>query len=65
MEYKGLSLQEACEEVILRKQVQLGGEGGLIGVDKNGKLALVFNSEGMYRAWANTIDHIQTAIYGD
>lgn len=65
MEYKGMSLQEACEEVILKKQVQLGGEGGLIGVDKFGKMALVFNSEGMYRAWANSKDHIQTAIYGD
>ena len=63
MEYKGLSLQAACEEVIMKKQVNMGGEGGLIGIDKNGEIALVFNSEGMYRGWANSIDDIHTAIY--
>jgi len=50
MEYKGLSLQEAMEIVVLEKLVAIGGEGGMIGVDGAGKLALVFNSAGMYRA---------------
>jgi L-asparaginase / beta-aspartyl-peptidase len=35
MEYKGLSLKEACEVVIKHKLVALGGEGGLIAVDVN------------------------------
>ena len=52
MEYKGLSLEAACRKVILDKQVALGGEGGVIGVDTRGDIALIFNSEGMYRAWA-------------
>ncbi|MBK7410832.1 MAG: isoaspartyl peptidase/L-asparaginase [Saprospirales bacterium] len=52
MEYKGLSLEAACRKVILEKQVALGGEGGVIGVDTFGNIALIFNSEGMYRAWA-------------
>jgi L-asparaginase / beta-aspartyl-peptidase len=51
MEYKGLSLQEACELVIMKKIVNLGGEGGVIAVDNRGNTALVFNSEGMYRAY--------------
>jgi beta-aspartyl-peptidase (threonine type) len=50
IEYKGLSLKEACHLVVLEKLVRLGGEGGLIAVDKSGEIVLVFNSEGMYRA---------------
>ena len=50
MEYKGLTLQKALEIVVLEKLVAIGGEGGMIGVDGEGELALVFNSAGMYRA---------------
>ena len=51
MEYRGLSLEAACHKVILEKQVALGGEGGVIAVDGLGNIALIFNSEGMYRGW--------------
>lgn len=51
MEYKNLSLKEACEIVIKNKITKLGGEGGAIAVDRNGNVELVFNSEGMYRAY--------------
>ena len=50
MEYKGLSLKEACDLVVMEKLVRLGGEGGLIAIDFNGNIELPFNSEGMYRA---------------
>lgn len=50
MEYKGLSLKEACDIVVMDKLVKIGGEGGLIAIDKNGNVELQFNSEGMYRA---------------
>lgn len=63
MEYKGLSLKEACEVVILDKQVSLGGEGGLIGVNKMGDVALVFNSEGMYRGCIKEGEGLETKIY--
>ena len=49
MEYKGMSLQEAMNEVVINKLPKLEGEGGMIGVDASGNLALVFNSAGMYR----------------
>lgn len=52
MEYKGLSLQEACELVVNDKLVKMGGEGGLIAIDKMGNICLPFNSEGMYRGFA-------------
>ena len=50
MEYKGLSLAEACRVVVHDKLAPVGGEGGLIAVDAAGNLTLPFNSEGMYRA---------------
>ncbi|MGB0524984.1 MAG: isoaspartyl peptidase/L-asparaginase family protein [Flammeovirgaceae bacterium] len=56
MEYKGLSLQQAAEHVIKEKQVKLGGEGGIIGVDALGNVSLVFNSEGMYRGQVSSDD---------
>lgn len=54
MEYKGYSLKEACEEVVLNKLVKLGGEGGLIAVDNQGNIELPFNSEGMYRGMVSS-----------
>lgn len=65
MEYKNMSLQQACEEVVLKKLVELHGEGGLIGVDANGNIAMVFNSAGMYRALKNSDGDVSIGIYGD
>lgn len=62
IEYKGLSLQEACNQVVLNKLVQIRGEGGVIAVDGKGNHALVFNSEGMYRGWCDN-SNIVTEIY--
>lgn len=63
MEYKGLSLQEAAEEVILKKLPKLDGEGGLIAVDAYGTPAMIFNSAGMYRAYRSSDGSRETAIY--
>ncbi len=52
MVYKGLSLGDACQEIVHKKLVEKGGEGGLIAVDKDGNVSLPFNSEGMYRGYA-------------
>ncbi|MEO7769216.1 MAG: isoaspartyl peptidase/L-asparaginase [Ferruginibacter sp.] len=49
VEYKGMSLQEAMNETVNSKLIKLEGEGGMIGVDAFGNLALLFNSAGMYR----------------
>ncbi len=65
MEYKGLSLNEACNLVVKNKLVKLGGEGGLVALDPMGNVELVFNSEGMYRAMKRAGEEIYTGIYGD
>lgn len=50
MEYKGLSLKEAMNEVLHHKIGRIGGRGGMIGVDKRGNFHLVFNTGIMHRA---------------
>lgn len=62
MEYKGLSLEEACDLVVQKKLVKIGGEGGLIAVDNKGNICLPFNSEGMYRGFKSATREM-TAIY--
>ncbi|VTR16878.1 Isoaspartyl peptidase precursor [Serratia fonticola] len=44
-----LTLQQACDKVVMEKLLALGGSGGLIAIDRFGNVALPFNSEGMYR----------------
>lgn len=63
MEYKGSSLKEACDLVVMEKLVKIGGEGGLIAIDKNGNIELPFNSEGMYRAKKSSDSDIFIGIY--
>ncbi|HWM94117.1 MAG TPA: isoaspartyl peptidase/L-asparaginase [Thermoanaerobaculia bacterium] len=61
MEYKGLTLQQAADEVIHRKLQK--DDGGVIGVARDGSIALVFNSEGMYRGAADSNGRFEVAIW--
>lgn len=64
MEFKGLSLQAACDEVIHNRLLKIGGDGGLIAVDAKGNCALVFNTAGMYRGSIRQGEEMELAIYG-
>lgn len=63
MEYKGFSLQQAMEEVTMKKLVAINGEGGMIGVDAKGNAAMVFNSDGMYRGMKMSEGLNEVSIY--
>lgn len=63
MEYKNMSLQQAMEYVVNDKLVNMGGEGGMIGVDAQGNFAMVLNSAGMYRAARCSDGESIVAIY--
>lgn len=63
MEYKGMSLQEAMNEVVNVKLPAMEGEGGMIGVDAKGNMALIFNSAGMYRAAKSSDGTALVSIY--
>lgn len=49
MEYKNLKLNEATKTAI-EKVANLGGDGGVIAIDKKGNISFEFNTAGMYRA---------------
>ncbi|RYZ28703.1 MAG: isoaspartyl peptidase/L-asparaginase [Chitinophagaceae bacterium] len=62
MEYKGLSVNEASKTV-LDKVAKMGGDGGLIALDKNGNIAMPFNTEGMYRGAITADGKVEIEIY--
>ncbi|PHR13819.1 MAG: beta-aspartyl-peptidase [Aequorivita sp.] len=63
MEYKGMTLQQSATEVIQKKVPKLGGDGGIIAIDKDGNVAMEFNTAGMYRASMNSKGELIIKIY--
>ena len=49
MEFGGASLAEAADAVVFERLEPIGGMGGIIAVDRNGAMAMPFNTPGMYR----------------
>lgn len=62
MEYKKLSVQEACREEV-GKLTKLGGTGGVIGLDKKGNVAMEFNTSGMFRGYIKSNGEKKVAIF--
>ncbi|MGI4861875.1 MAG: isoaspartyl peptidase/L-asparaginase family protein [Janthinobacterium lividum] len=65
IEYTGAPLDDAARDVIDGKLTAIGGRGGLIAVDARGRIAMPFNTEGMYRGHARVGERPVTAIYRD
>jgi beta-aspartyl-peptidase (threonine type) len=65
VQYTGVSLQDAAEQVVKQELVAMGGDGGVIAMDPQGNLALVFNTSGMYRASIDRSGNLYVAIFGD
>ena len=63
MEHGGLSLEEASNQIVHQRMLQIGGDGGLIAVDSSGNVVMPFNTEGMYRASRNSEGNLEIAIY--
>jgi len=62
--YKEISMTVAAEEVVMDKLIDMGGEGGVIGLDKYGRPVMVFNSTGMFRGYANSDGEQDVLLYG-
>ncbi|ALV08037.1 isoaspartyl peptidase/L-asparaginase family protein [Roseateles depolymerans] len=60
----GLSLDEACKRVLFEELPKVGGDGGLIAVDRHGAVHLGFNTEGMYRGSVRPGQAPYVGIYG-
>ncbi len=65
MMYRGMSVAQATNEVVMRKLVEFGGEGGVIAMDREGNVAMPFNSEGMYRGYIGPDGEVTVEIYRD
>jgi L-asparaginase / beta-aspartyl-peptidase len=63
MAYRGDSLAQAADDVINGEVPKLGGDGGAIAVDREGNLAMPFNSPGMHRGWIRTDGSRGTAVF--
>jgi beta-aspartyl-peptidase (threonine type) len=63
VEYKGWSVKEAAKEVIWNKVAKLGGDGGVIVIDRKGNIAMEFNTAGMYRASIDSKGTLSVGIY--
>lgn len=61
--YKGLHIEQACQQVLDHIQ-DLGGSGGIIGVDHNGQAAVVFITQGMFRGMVREGEEPWVKMYG-
>jgi len=59
----GASAADAAKDVVHGMLVEIGGDGGVIVVDRNGQLTLDFNTEGMFRAARDSRGRHEVAIY--
>ena len=65
MQFGAATLEEAARTVVIEELVAAGGEGGIVAVDPAGKVALVFNTPGMYRASIDATSRKVVGIYGE
>jgi beta-aspartyl-peptidase (threonine type) len=63
LRYKDLSLEDAAKHVIHDQLKKIGGKGGLIAIDKEGNIAMKFNTKGMYRASKKEGEKTYIGIY--
>ncbi|AGC42556.1 asparaginase family protein [Myxococcus stipitatus DSM 14675] len=63
VEYQSLPLPEAANIVVNDVLVKAGGEGGVIAMDRDGNVAMPFNSTGMYRGYVGEDGQPHVAIF--
>jgi beta-aspartyl-peptidase (threonine type) len=65
MKYLGISLETAAHQVVMEELVQAKGEGGVVALDRDGNVAMPFNSQGMYRGTIGEDGVPHVAIWGE
>ena len=63
LENHNYDLKKAMSKVIHEKISGIGGEGGMIGIDKNSNISMEFNTRGMYRAYVNKYGEKKILLY--
>jgi len=65
VQYKGLKLQHAADQVIQKQLAPIHGDGGVIALTPDGQLAWSFNTPGMFRARLVEGGKIEVHVYND
>jgi beta-aspartyl-peptidase (threonine type) len=65
VQYKGMSLQAAADEVVQKELSEIHGDGGIVALTPDGQLAWSFNTPGMFRAKLKEGGIPQISIYRD
>jgi beta-aspartyl-peptidase (threonine type) len=65
VKYKGMTVEQAGNEVLHKKLEPVKGDGGAIILDRNGNFSMPFNTEGMYRGWIGDDGVPHVLIYKD
>jgi L-asparaginase / beta-aspartyl-peptidase len=63
--YKNMSVEDAANLVVMKKLVEQKGSGGVIAVDKEGNIAMPFNTPGMYRGFVKSSGETAIKIFKD
>ncbi len=63
MAYTGRPLAHAAETVVNEVLKLAGGDGGVIAIDRRGRISMPFNTPGMYRAAVHRDGTVEIAIY--
>ena len=63
VEYRGLTLLEAVRELLHGRLRELGGSGGVIAIDRSGRIVTEFSTEGMFRGARDADGLRQIDIY--
>ncbi|HYG20238.1 MAG TPA: isoaspartyl peptidase/L-asparaginase, partial [Ohtaekwangia sp.] len=65
MVYGKLTLEQATDSVIMKKVPALGGDGGVIALDRRGNFTMTFNTAGMFRGYIQQEGQGKTLMYRD
>ncbi len=65
VQFKGMPLQQAADEVIHKELVALHGDGGVIAITPDGQMSWSFNTPGMFRARIAEGGALQVGVYND
>ena len=63
LENNDYDLKKAMSKVIHEKIGGIGGDGGMIGIDKNSNISMEFNTPGMYRAFVDKNERKEILLY--
>lgn len=65
MLYKNMSVGDAANSVVMKKLLEQKGNGGVIAVDKDGNIAMPFNTPGMFRGFVKSSGETEIKIFKD